>query len=140
MTISLGRVASSETGAWPRLPLTFATLMTALRSNNLAAARQAYGDLQTALQPHVGSLIVPVGTALGQGETAQAGKILGQLRGVIAAAAATPAPVFGATQTAAGTATAIGTATATGTGTGTATTELVRPAASTASTAFDWLV
>lgn len=91
MTMSLGSVGSADTAAWPRLPLTFATLMSALRSNNLAAARAAYDALQTSLQPHVGTLIAPVGAALGEGETAQAGAILGQMRGVIAAAAAMPA-------------------------------------------------
>lgn len=86
MTISVESVVSAEAAAWPRLPLTFGTLMSALRSDNLAAARQAYGDLQNALQPHVSALIAPVGAALGQGETTQAGALLAQMRGTIAAA------------------------------------------------------
>lgn len=117
MTIGVASLGSAETAPWPRLPLTFATLMSALRSNNLDAARQAYGDLQSSLQPHLGTLIAPVGVALGQGETVQAGKLLGQLRGVIAATAAVPmsaAPILQA--------------------------ELVSPASSAASAAFGRLV
>ncbi len=90
MTISMHGVGSAESASWPRLPLTFATLMSALRSNNLAAARQAYDDLARRLQPQVGSLIAPVGTALGAGDLAQAGRMLGQMRGDLAAAAAFP--------------------------------------------------
>ncbi len=90
MTISMHGVGSAESASWPRLPLTFATLMSALRSNNLAAARQAYDDLSRGLQPQVGSLIAPVGTALGAGDLAQAGRMLGQMRGDLAAAAAFP--------------------------------------------------
>lgn len=117
MTIGVGRMGSAETASWPQLPLTFATLMSALRSNNLDAARQAYSDLQTSLQPHLGTLIAPVGTALGQGETAQAGKLLGQMRGVIAAAAALPTPAAAMLQV-----------------------DRVSPAASAASAAFGRLV
>jgi len=144
MTISLGRVESAEQAAWPRLPLTFATLMTALRSGNLAAAREAYGDLQTSLQPHLGSLIAPVGAALGNGETAQAGRVLGQLRGVIAAATTVP----GATPTATPPGMPTGTSPDTGTNTGSGTPQTVvptalvvpTPAAAAVAAAFDRLV
>jgi hypothetical protein len=90
MTISMHSVGSAEAASWPRLPLTFATLMSALRSNNLTAARQAYDDLARGLQPQVGRLIAPVGAALGAGNLAQAGRMLGQMRGELATAATFP--------------------------------------------------
>ncbi|WP_010183124.1 hypothetical protein [Sphingomonas sp. PAMC 26605] len=91
MTISVHGVGSAEATSWPRLPLTFATLMSALRSNNLAAARQAYDDLHSGLQPQVGRLIDPVGAALGAGDLAQAGRMLGQMRGDLASVSRTVA-------------------------------------------------
>lgn len=90
MTFGVHGVGSAEAASWPRLPLTFATLMSALRSDNLAAARQAYDDLHPGLQPQVGRLIAPVGAALGAGDLAQAGRMLGQLRGDLASVSGVP--------------------------------------------------
>lgn len=84
MTISMHGVGPAEPAIWPHLPLTFATLMSALRSGDLAGARQAYDELLQGVQPHVGSLIAPVGAALGAGDVAQAGRKLGELRGDLA--------------------------------------------------------
>lgn len=136
MTMSLGRVEPAEPAAWPRLPLTFATLMSALRVGNLGAARQAYDDLQRSLQPHLGSLIAPVGVALGDGETAQAGRILGQMRGAIAAAAVAPAPSAAPVPNPTPTSTDAGA----NTGSGTPPVPMPSAATATAAAAFDRLV